>query len=96
MSIAAAHEAMGVASLACKTDTADAYVLTELRRHDLVTVIWRLEPAVRVERERARFRLLLVRHQVMLKNRIHPSTSTQSRQPLLRGGLAPRRPAELP
>ena len=33
--------------------------------------IWLPDPAVRAERERARFRLHLVRHRTALKNRIH-------------------------
>jgi len=36
-----------------------------------VPAIWLPDPEVRGERERARFRLHLVRHRVMLKNRIH-------------------------
>jgi transposase len=38
-----------------------------------VPAIWLPDPDVRGERERARFRLHLVRHRVMLKNRIHAS-----------------------
>ncbi|MGO9151379.1 MAG: IS110 family transposase [Acidimicrobiales bacterium] len=71
--IADAQKAKGIAPLACKTDRVDAYVLAELSRHDLVPAIWLPDPAVRAERERARFRLHLVRHRVMLKNRIHSS-----------------------
>ena len=33
--------------------------------------IWLPDPTVRAERERARFRLHLVRHRTALKNRIH-------------------------
>ena len=33
--------------------------------------IWLPDPAVRAERERARFQLHLVRHRTALKNRIH-------------------------
>jgi transposase len=36
-----------------------------------VPAIWLPDPAVRDERERARFRLQLVRHRTALKNRIH-------------------------
>ena len=46
--------------LACKTDRIDAWVLAELARRDLVPAIWLPDPAVRAERERARFRLHLV------------------------------------
>jgi transposase len=71
--IADAQKVKGLAPLACKTDRIDAWVLAELSRRDLVPAIWLPDPAVRAERERARFRLHLVRHRVMLKNRIHAS-----------------------
>ncbi len=61
----------GLAPLACKTDRIDAWVLAELSRRDLVPSIWLPTPEVRAERERARFRLHLVRHRTALKNRIH-------------------------
>ena len=61
----------GLAPLAAKTDRIDAWVLAELSRRDLVPVIWLPDPAVRAERERARWRLHLVRHRTALKNRIH-------------------------
>jgi transposase len=69
--IADAQKVKGLAPLACKTDRIDAWVLAELSRRDLVPAIWLPDPGVRGERERARFRLHLVRHRVMLKNRIH-------------------------
>jgi transposase len=69
--IADAQKVKGLAPLACKTDRIDAWVLAELSRHDLVPSIWLPDPAVRAERERARFRLHLVPHRVMLKNRVH-------------------------
>lgn len=69
--IADAQKVKGLAPLACKTDKIDAWVLAELSRRDLVPSIWLPDPGVRAERERARFRLHLVRHRVMLKNRIH-------------------------
>ena len=69
--IADAVKAKGLAPLACKTDRIDAWVLAELARLDLVPEIWLPDPAVRAERERARFRLHLVRHRTALKNRIH-------------------------
>jgi len=69
--IADAHKVKGLAPLACKTDRIDAWVLAELARRDLVPAIWLPTPGVRAERERARFRLHLVRHRVALKNRIH-------------------------
>jgi transposase len=46
-------------------------VLAELSRRDLVPEIWLPTPGVRAERERARFRLHLVRHRIALKNRVH-------------------------
>ena len=69
--IADAQKAKGLAPLTVKTDKIDAWVLAELSRRDLVPSIWLPSPGVRAERERARFRLHLVRHRVMLKNRIH-------------------------
>src|SRR3954451_2313571 len=61
----------GLAPLAAKTDKIDAWVLAELSRRDLVPAIWLPDPGVRAERERARWRLHLVRHRTALKNRIH-------------------------
>jgi transposase len=69
--IADAVKAKGLAPLACKTDRIDAWVLAELARRDLVPEIWLPDPETRAERERARFRLHLVRHRVALKNRVH-------------------------
>jgi transposase len=62
-----------LAPLACKTDRIDALVLAELSRRDLVPAIWLPTPEVRAERERARFRLHLVKHRSALKCRIHAS-----------------------
>jgi transposase len=69
--IADAAKARGLAPLACKTDTIDCWVLAELARRDLIPEIWLPDPAARAERERARFRLHLVRHRSSLKNRVH-------------------------
>src|SRR5215211_2100972 len=69
--IADAQKVKGLAPLACKTDRIDAWVLAELARRDLVPAIWLPDPGVRAERERARWRLHLVRHRVALKNRVH-------------------------
>lgn len=69
--IADAQKVKGLAPLACKTDRIDAWVLAELSRRDLVPAIWLPDPEVRGERERARWRLHLVRHRTALKNRIH-------------------------
>jgi transposase len=69
--IADAVKVKGLAPLACKTDRIDARVLAELARRDLVPAIWLPDPRVRAERERARFRLHLVRHRTSLKQRVH-------------------------
>ena len=69
--VADAVKVKGLAPLAAKTDKIDAKVLAELARRDLVPGIWLPDPSVREARERARFRLHLVRHRVALKNRIH-------------------------
>ena len=69
--IADALRVKGLAPLAAKTDKIDARVLAELARRDLVPAIWLPDPSVRAGRERARFRLHLVRHRTALKNRIH-------------------------
>ena len=45
-------------------------------RRDLVPEIWLPDPAVRAERELARFRIHLVKQRTMLKNRIHQSLIT--------------------
>jgi len=69
--LADAQKVKGLAPLACKTDRIDARVLAELSRRDLVPSIWLPAPEVRGARERARWRLHLVRHRVALKNRVH-------------------------
>jgi transposase len=69
--IADAQKVKGLAPLACKTDRIDAWVLAELARRDLVPAIWLPDPPVRAERERARWRLHLVRHRSSLKQRVH-------------------------
>jgi transposase len=69
--IADAARVKGLASLACKTDRLDAWVLAELSRRDLVPAIWLPDPGVRAERERARWRLHLVKRRTALKNRVH-------------------------
>lgn len=69
--IADAQKVKGLAPLACKTDRIDAWVLAELCRRDLVPAIWLPDPRVRGERERARWRLHLVRQRSRLKHRIH-------------------------
>jgi transposase len=47
-----------------------------LSERDLVPAIWLPDPAVRREREQARFRLHLVKHRSMLKHRIHSTLMT--------------------
>ena len=74
--IADAQKVKGLAPLACKTDKIDARVLAVLSERDLVPVIWLPDPAVRSEREQARFRLHLVKHRSMLKHRIHSTLMT--------------------
>jgi transposase len=74
--IADAAKVKGLAPLAAKTDKIDAWVLAELTRRALVPEIWLPTPEVRAERERARFRLHLIRHRSALKNRIHATLMT--------------------
>jgi transposase len=74
--IADAAKTKGLAPLAAKTDKIDARVLAELARRDLVPAIWLPDPAVREARERARFRLFLVRWRTALKRRIHATLMT--------------------
>ncbi len=74
--IADAQKVRGLAPLACKTDRIDAWVLAELSRRDLVPAIWLPDPDVRGARERARWRLHLVRHRTALKNRVHQTLIT--------------------
>src|SRR6266853_1796816 len=69
--VADAQKVKGLAPLACKTDRIDAWVLAELARRELVPAIWLPDPTVRGERERARWRLHLVRHRSSLKQRVH-------------------------
>jgi transposase len=80
--IADAQKVKGLAPLACKTDRIDAWVLAELARRDLVPAIWLPDPRVRAERERARWRLHLVRHRSSLKQRVHAMPA---------GAIRPRR-----
>jgi transposase len=74
--VADAQRVKGLAPLACKTDRIDARVLAELSWRDLVPSIWLPDPAIRRERELARYRLHLVRHRTTLKNRIHATPMT--------------------
>ncbi len=78
--IADAQRAKGLAPLACKTDRIDAWVLAELSRRELVPAIWLPDPEVRGARERARFRLHLVRQRSRLKHRIHQTLVTHGRR----------------
>jgi transposase len=74
--IADAVKAKALAPLTAKTDKIDARALAELTRRDLVPAIWLPDAAVRSDRERARYRLYLVRHRTSLKNRIHATLIT--------------------
>ena len=69
--VADAQKVKGLAPLACKTDRIDSWVLAELSRRDLVPAIWLPSFEQRAERERARWRLYLVRKRSSLKHRIH-------------------------
>jgi len=69
--VADAQKVKGLAPLACKTDKIDAWVLAELSRRELVPAIWLPDFELRAERERARFRLFLVRERSALKHRVH-------------------------
>ena len=69
--VADAHKVKGLAPLACKTDKIDAWVLAELSRRELVPAIWLPGFEQRGERERARWRLFLVRKRTALKQRVH-------------------------
>ena len=48
-------------------------MLGELSFRDLVPAIWLPSPELRAERERSRWRLHLVKHRSILKNRVHAS-----------------------
>jgi transposase len=78
--IADAQKVKGLAPLACKTDTVDARVLAELSWRDLVPAVWLPSPEVRGERERARYRLHLVKHRSILKNRVHSTLIAHGHQ----------------
>jgi transposase len=69
--VADAQKVKGLSPLACKTDRIDAWVLAELSRRDLVPAIWLPGFEQRQERERARWRLFLVRKRSSLKHRVH-------------------------
>jgi transposase len=69
--VADAQKVKGLAPLACKTDRIDAWVLAELSRRELVPAIWLPSFEQRAERERARWRLFLVRKRSSLKQRVH-------------------------
>lgn len=71
VSIADAQMVKGIGKIAAKTDKIDARVLAGLSYRDLVPAIWIPPQQVRGDRERARYRLHLVKHRTALKNRIH-------------------------
>jgi transposase len=74
--VADAIKVKGLAPLACKTDRIDAWVLAELSRRELVPAIWLPDFVQRAERERARWRLHLVKHRSQLKQRVHSALMT--------------------
>ena len=74
--VADAVKVKGLAPLACKTDKIDAWVLAELSRRELVPAIWLPSFERRQERERARWRLFLVRKRSSLKHRVHAQLLT--------------------
>jgi transposase len=74
--VADAQKVKGLAPLACKTDRIDARVLAEISRRELVPAIWLPSFAQRQERERARWRLFLVRKRSSLKHRVHAQLLT--------------------
>jgi transposase len=74
--LADAQKVRGLAPLACKTDRIDAWVLAELSRRELVPALWLPDFEQRSARERARFRLFLVRKRSALKQRIHAQLVT--------------------
>jgi transposase len=74
--VADAIKVKGLAPLACKTDRIDAWVLAELSRRELVPAIWLPDFTQRAERERARWRLHLVKHRSQLKQRVHSALMT--------------------
>src|SRR3954452_2656531 len=74
--VADAQKVKRLATLTCTTDRIDARVRAELSWRALVPEIWLPDPAVRRERELARFRLHLVRHRPTLKHRIHATLIT--------------------
>jgi transposase len=76
VAVADAVKVKGLAPLACKTDRIDAWVLAELCRRDLVPAIWLPGFEQRAERERARWRLHLVKHRSALKQRVHAQLMT--------------------
>src|SRR5437868_4887155 len=92
--IADALKSRGIAPLACKTDTIDTWVLAELARLELVPEIWLPDPEARAERERARFRLHLVKHRSPRKlvgytglcPRVEQSGERDRRGPLRKNG----------
>jgi hypothetical protein len=69
--IADTQKVKGLAPLACKTDRSDAWVPAEPRPPRPGAGVWLSDPQVRAERERARWRLHLVRHRSSLKQRVH-------------------------
>ena len=74
--IADAVKVKGLAPLACKTDKIDAWVLAELSRRELVPALWLPDFEQRSARERARWRLFLMRKRSSLKHRVYAQLVT--------------------
>ena len=91
MEIADAVKVKGFAPPACKTEKIDVWVLAELSRRDVVPAIWLPTRGVRAERERARWRLRLVRHRTALMNRIHATLAFAHPYPVSDPSAADRR-----
>jgi DNA-binding HxlR family transcriptional regulator len=77
--IADAQKVKGLAPPACKTDRIDAWVLAELAGRDLLPAIWLPDQLVRAERQRARWRLHVVRHRLSLRQRVHAAPLTHGK-----------------
>ena len=79
--VADAQKVKGLAPLACKTDKVDARVLAELSWRRCWCRRSGYRPSgSRCERERARYRMHLVKHRTTLKNRVHSTLIAHGHQ----------------
>lgn len=76
VAMADARVVRSLASPVAKTDRSDARLLAWLSQRDLVPEVWLPTPKVRGMRERARFRLHLVKRRTAVKNRVHSTLVT--------------------